>query len=170
MKKMTEEQKKLVEDNICLAGYIAKRYAGKNIEYSYDEVFCNAAYGLCKAGLTFNPDKGAKFTTYAGRCIENEIKMLMRKRPVSYETLEIMDNRIPDESCPVEYGRILDLIVLKEIFATLEDYEKTIIEMLFYYDLPQKDVADVLKISRAYVSRLAKKTREKIAKLKLGEI
>jgi RNA polymerase sigma factor (sigma-70 family) len=96
--------------------------------------------------------------------------MLMRKRPVSYETLEIMDNRIPDESCPVEYGRILDLIVLKEIFATLEDYEKTIFEMLFYYDLPQKDVADVLKISRAYVSRLAKKTREKIAKLKLGEI
>ena len=55
-----------------------KQFYQKNIEHSHDEVFCAAAYGLCKAGLTFNPDKG-KFPTYAGRCIENEIKMLLRK-------------------------------------------------------------------------------------------
>lgn len=68
---MTEKEIKLVEDSIPLALHIAKRWA-KKTGMDMDDIVSAAEYGLVKAAIGFDPDRG-RFSTYAGRVIENEI-------------------------------------------------------------------------------------------------
>lgn len=72
---MTKEQEQLVTDNYKLIYFFLNKW-GKTIEEYYD--IC--AIGLCKAAITYDSSKDVKFATYAGICIENEIKMELRNR------------------------------------------------------------------------------------------
>lgn len=74
---MTEKEIKLVEENIPLALHIAKRWAERT-GMDMDDTVSAAEYGLVKAARGFDPDRG-RFSTYAGRIMENEIRMELRK-------------------------------------------------------------------------------------------
>ncbi len=75
---MTERQKKLVENNIKLAYYIAKKWSG-NYGIDKEEALSAAQYGLVKAAIGFTEERGVKFATYAARVMENEIRQQLRK-------------------------------------------------------------------------------------------
>lgn len=74
---MTEKEKKLVEENIPLALHVAKRWIERT-GMDRDDAVSAAEYGLVKAARGFDPDRG-RFSTYAGRIMENEIRMELRK-------------------------------------------------------------------------------------------
>lgn len=76
---MTEKEKKLAEDNIELAYYIAHRWH-KYSRIELDEAISCAQLGLVKAAMKFDAEKGCRFATYAYKIMENEIRMELRKR------------------------------------------------------------------------------------------
>lgn len=103
----------LAEDNIGLAYYFAQRYMNKGIEY--DDIVSMAYIGLMKAANTFDETKGFKFATYAAVCIENEIKMVLRKKihyTVSFEE-------------PIDEG---EYITIEDVIKDSSDFEETLLE------------------------------------------
>jgi len=168
--KLNEEQRGLVEDNLNLARYMANKWSNKcTIEYpyNYDEIFSMFSYALCKAGITFNPDKGTKFSTYAVKCMENEIKMALRRKNVSRELKEYLNESISD-SKHLEYDNVLDIIAIRGVLNSLNQRQRDIFTYAIYYELKQERIAELIGISRSYVSRLEKRTIDKLAELKLG--
>lgn len=74
--KMTKEQEKLVNENIKLAGFVARKflhYFNNSTAYSYDDVFQIASIGLCKAAETYESDRDCSFSSYAYTVMRNEI-------------------------------------------------------------------------------------------------
>ena len=170
-----EAQCKLIEHNLRLVAYIAKRFenTGANIE----ELISIGALGLMKAVSTFKKDKSIKLATYASRCIENEILMFIRKSSTQKREVSI------DEPLSVDWdgnelllsdvlGSDQDVVsrgmeedeekkILREAVAGLSARERVIIEMRYGLsgeeEMTQKEVADALGISQSYISRLEKK-------------
>ena len=68
---------KLIEHNLRLVAYIARKFDNANIDY--EDLIAIGAIGLIKAVKTFKSDKNIRLATYASRCIENEILMQLRK-------------------------------------------------------------------------------------------
>ena len=170
-----ESKNTLIEHNLRLVVYIAKRF--ENTGVGIEELISIGTIGLIKAISTFNNDKNIKLATYASRCIENEILMFVRKcsskrREVSIdEPLSVdwdgnelllsdilgsesdsVSRRMEDE----EERKILRIAV-----GSLSDRERQIIEMRYGLsgreELTQKEVADALGISQSYISRIEKK-------------
>ncbi len=175
---------KLIEHNLRLVAHIAKKYSG-TIRDSEDLISLGTI-GLIKGINSFDSSKGTRLVTYAARCIENEILMLMRSNKKSQGDVSLND----PIGCDKEGNQILlmDIIgtdeedVIKEIdrksqvkklyrnIATrLDDREREIIKMRYgLYDgneMTQFEVAEILGISRSYVSRIEKKA---ISKLRYG--
>ncbi|MBR7117313.1 MAG: sigma-70 family RNA polymerase sigma factor [Clostridia bacterium] len=170
-----ESRTLLVEHNLRLVAYIAKRFenTGANIE----ELISIGTLGLMKAVNTFNKEKSIKLATYASRCIENEILMFIRKNASGRREISI------DEPLSVDWdgnelllsdilGSEQDVVsrgmeedeereILREAVSTLNERERVIIDMRFGLSgeepLTQKEVADALGISQSYISRLEKK-------------
>jgi RNA polymerase sporulation-specific sigma factor len=178
-RKMTEEQQKMVEDNINLARYMTNKWLKGGVRnFDYDEIFSMFSFALCKAARTFDPNKGAKFATYAGRCMENEIKMAFRKMgrigrensrmnfedPIHIDTegnpLTLMDIYSNDDH--LKYNEILDIMCAKDALGMLKDREIQIIISRYFHMKSQKIIADELKISQSYISRLEKKIIKKL--------
>ena len=87
---MTEKAKRLIEDNIRLAYYIAHRwhrYSG----IESDEAISCAQMGLVKAAMGFDAETGYQFATYAARVMENEIRMELRRRDRRKKELHLED-------------------------------------------------------------------------------
>ena len=76
---MTEKEIRLVEENVSLAGYVAKRWV-KQAGIEWEDALSAAEYGLVKAAMSFEEGRGFCFSTYAVRVMENEIRMELRKR------------------------------------------------------------------------------------------
>lgn len=74
--RITKEESRLVDENRGLVGHIAQRYTKKYNEF--DEFFQIGCIGLIKGAVTFDKCKNITFSTYAGRCINNEILMHLR--------------------------------------------------------------------------------------------
>ena len=179
----TEEARDaLIEHNLRLVAYIAKRFenTGANIE----ELISIGTVGLIKAISTFNTDKNIKLATYASRCIENEILMFIRKSATHKREISI------DEPLSVDWdgnelllsdilGSDADVVtkdmeedeerrILREAVSDLCDRERIIVELRFGLsggrELTQKEVADALGISQSYISRLEKKIMSRLRK------
>ncbi len=176
-----EAKAKLIEHNLRLVAHIAKKYTG-TIRDSEDLISLGTI-GLIKGINSFDSTKGTRLVTYAARCIENEILMLMRSNKKSQGDVSLND----PIGCDKEGNQILlmDIIgtdeedVIKEIdrksqikklysnIATrLDDREREIIKMRYgLYDgneMTQFEVAEILGISRSYVSRIEKKAISKL--------
>lgn len=170
----------LVMHNMRLVVHVAKRYA-QSIDQ--EELISIGSVGLMKAVKTFNIDKGTQFSTYAAKCIDNEILMYLRAnkknignvslfRPIGSDKdgNEIsLSDTLFDENYHV--GQSIEAEdIKKDIHAcmkeTLSKREFYIIALrygLFGYDkLPQREIADRLKISRSYISRIEKKALQKM--------
>lgn len=168
-------KKALIEHNLRLVVYIAKRFdnTGINIE----DLISIGTIGLIKAINTYKPDKNIKLATYASRCIENEILMFLRKtapqrgevsidEPLNtdWDGNELLlsdvlgtDNDIIMRPIEDEVDREL----LRCALGKLSKRERDIIVMRFGLngekEKTQKEVADIMGISQSYISRLEKK-------------
>lgn len=170
----------LIVHNLRLVVYIAKKFESKTT--STEDLVSIGTIGLMKAVKTFNPEKKIKLATYASRCIENEILMYLRKinnmkaemsfdEPLSIDwdgnelTLRDVLGTDPDDVFePIEYTDEKRLL-LKTVYA-LPEKERNLMIMRFGLDggegRTQKQLADSMGISQSYISRLEKKTLEKI--------
>ncbi|MGL5972178.1 MAG: RNA polymerase sporulation sigma factor SigK [Oscillospiraceae bacterium] len=173
---------KLIEHNLRLVAHIVKKYYNKQSEQ--DDLISIGTIGLIKAVNSFKSDKNIKFSTYASKCIENEILMYFRSQKKNSNNLYINDSIDVDKNGnPLT---LLDIIpdttdveqdienkiniekMLKVIEYKLSSREKLIIKMRYGLDgfkpLTQREVSLKLNISRSYVSRIEKKSLSTIEK------
>ena len=165
---------KLIEHNLRLVMYIAKRFESNKIDMQ--DLVSVGSIGLIKAVDSYKLDKNIKLATYASRCIENEILMFLRKANKSINDVSLDDTLssdeegnnlslgdiIPDTNLVTEEVELKDQksYLLKAI-SQLNDRERIIMCMRYglngYDELTQKEVADTMNISQSYISRLEKK-------------
>lgn len=171
----------LIERNLRLVAHIVKKYmnSGKETE----EMISVGIVGLVKAVNTYNFEKGSRLATYAARCIDNELLMLMRgDRKLSREVslydpigtdkegneitllsiLEHEDEDIIDQLDKKQSLRKLSKILSKvltprEYFVVIRRYG-----LYGHHETTQRELAEQLNISRSYVSRIEKKALEKL--------
>lgn len=182
MQKDSEAKNILIERNLRLVVYIAKKFesAGVNIE----DLISIGTIGLMKAINSYNLDKNIKLATYASRCIENEILMFLRKNnriktEVSIDEPINTDSEGNDLSLADILGTDNDSIfksvededdkkVLMTAIKKLNPREKIIMQLRYGFDgydeLTQKEVADKLGISQSYISRIEKKVINSLKK------
>lgn len=175
MKKDVEAKNILIERNLRLVVYIAKKFenSGVNIE----DLISIGTIGLMKAINSYNLEKNIKLATYASRCIENEILMFLRKNnkiktEVSIDEPINIDSEGNDLSLADILGTDNDSIfksieeddnkkILFQAIQNLNNREKTIMQLRYGFngleELTQKEVADKLGISQSYISRIEKK-------------
>ena len=174
---------KLIEHNLRLVVYIAKRF--ENTGIGIEDLVSIGTIGLVKAINTFKTDKNIKIATYASRCIENEILMYIRKTAgikaevsideplnVDWDGNELLLSDIlgsdEEEGIVFEIEQLEERAAIRRAVETLEEREREIIELRYGmrggHEMTQKDVADKLGISQSYISRLEKKI---IAKLRI---
>ncbi len=170
-----EAKKILVERNLRLVVYIAKKF--ENTGIGIEDLISIGTIGLIKSINTYDPEKNIKLATYSSRCIENEILMYIRKNS------HIKSEMSLDEPLNVDYDGnellICDIVgsdadavsqnieqdeeraMIKRVVSSLNERERTIIELRFGLngtrELTQKETADALGISQSYISRLEKK-------------
>ncbi len=169
---------KLIEHNLRLVAHIIKKYYGNSAEQ--DDLISIGTIGLIKAVSTFDYEKGARFATYASRCIENEILMYFRNKkkyaqdvsftePIDSDkdgnTLSLIDIMADERSVAEDIeDKLRDERLYKVIGDTLSLREKEIIYLRYGLDgrrsYTQREVAKHLGISRSYVSRIEKKALE----------
>ncbi len=177
-------RKKLIEHNLRLVVYIAKKF--DNTGVGVEDLISIGTIGLIKGINTFDPQKKIKLATYASRCIENEI--LMHLRRTNKTKLEVSI----DEPLNVDWDG--NELLLSDILGTDEDViyrdmevdverklllmaiskltgrERMIIELRYGLNTldgeekTQKEVADMLGISQSYISRLEKKIMIRLKK------
>lgn len=172
----------LVEHNLRLVAHIVKKYYGSQSEQ--DDLVSIGTIGLIKAIDTFKPDKNIRLSSYASRCIENEILMHFRAakktaQDVSLnETIDtdkdgnpltLLDVLAVDDHILDDLDRKLNTQKLgKFISEELNEREKTIIVLRYGLNgqqpLTQKNIADRLGISRSYVSRIETKALRRLRK------
>lgn len=171
---------KLIEHNLRLVVYLAKRYEGTG--YDLEDLVSIGTIGLIKGISTYKPDKNIKLATYASRCIDNEILMFLRKNKKRKTELSFEDNLSYDaEGNELHLEDILgtdsDIVtkglddelnykLLHQELEKLNERDRKIIVLRYGLygneEMTQKDVADYLKISQSYISRIEKKVIKKL--------
>ena len=170
----------LIEHNLRLVAHIVKKYY--TTSRNQEDLMSIGTIGLIKAIDSFNPENGARFATYASRCLQNEILMYFRSQKklaceVSInETIDIDKDGNPLTyidviSCDDTIAEDLDAKInsaraMKIINNELTPREKEIILMRYGLDMApaatQREIAERLGISRSYVSRIEKSALDKI--------
>lgn len=172
----------LIKHNLRLVVFIAKKYS--NYPDNADLISIGS-YGLMKAINSYDPKKGSQLATYASRCIENEILMAMRVYKRHSQDMSIYDtignDKDGNEMCLIDSLSVEEDSVYKKseeeflrkaikklLNKSLTDREKTIITLRYGLNgqepLTQQKVADMLQISRSYISRIEKKALGKMKK------
>ena len=173
----------LIERNLRLVAHVAKKYSTAKVEQ--DDLISIGTIGLIKGINSFNVEKGARLSTYVSRCIDNEILMHLRATKklgaevylnetigkdkddnvvTLQEVLENNERNIEDE---VDIKMKIKLLYekMKEI---LKDRERTILELRFglggHKPKTQNEIAQMMGISRSYVSRIETKAIGKLSK------
>ncbi|MEK6263914.1 MAG: RNA polymerase sporulation sigma factor SigK [Clostridium sp.] len=171
----------LVERNLRLVAHIVKKYTypGKDV----DDLISIGTVGLIKAIDSFDTNKGTRLATYAARCIENEILMLIRNNkktkgevylqdPIGIDKegneISLMDVLSSDDDSVIEI--VENKIQIKKLYnkinVALMDREKIIIQMRYGLldgkPRTQREIALTLGISRSYVSRIEKRALKKL--------
>lgn len=169
-------KQKLIEHNMRLVAHIVKKYSSTQ---EADDLISVGCIGLIKAINSFEVEKGASLSTYAARCIENEILMLMRanKKHQSVESIDESvgmdkdDNdvtlleTIPEDDPERVFNTVNNTVLIEEINKIMKQEltEREYYVILHRYGIngnpayTQREVADMLNISRSYISRIEKK-------------
>ncbi len=171
----------LVEYNLRLVAHIAKKYYSPSRDM--DDLLSIGTIGLIKAVNTFDGSKGNRLATYASRCIENELLMRLRQERKEAREVSIHEpigtDKEGNEICLMdiiscdEESMLSNLIVkenLEKISAQfpycLDSKEQKVIILRYgltgHKELTQREVANLLNISRSYVSRIEKKALLKL--------
>ena len=185
-----EARKTLIEHNLRLVVYIARRF--ENTGINIEDLISIGTIGLIKAVGTYQPAKNIKLATYASRCIENEILMHLRKtaslksevpfdEPLSTDwngnellLSDILGTESDLVMRPMEEDA--DRQLLADALEKLTQREREIITLRFGLggrrEHTQKEVADRMGISQSYISRLEKRIIGRLKReiLKVTEI
>lgn len=173
-------REKLIEHNLRLVAHVVRKYYAASPDK--DDLVSIGSIGLIKAIDSFDPDNGAKFATYGVRCIQNEILMYFRSRKKLSQEVSIHDTIDTDrDGNPLTYMDVMgtDDTIADDIDAKiklskaaafitkgLDDRERQIITLRYGLTgekpVAQREVAEMLGISRSYVSRIEKAALEKI--------
>ena len=171
----------LIERNLRLVAHIVKKYIHSGKET--DELISIGIIGLVKAVNTYNFDKGSRLATYAARCIDNELLMLMRgdkkrSREVSlYDPIgtdkegneitllsiiehnneDVVEQLARKQSLQKLSKIISEVLTPREYFVVIRRYG-----LFGHSESTQRELANQLNISRSYVSRIEKKALEKL--------
>ena len=171
---------RLIRHNMRLVAHIVKKYAGAA---ETDDMISVGSIGLIKAINTYEPSRGTRLATYTARCIENEVLMFIRagkkhranvslSDPVGTDKdgneLTIMDLLFEKED--KVFGSVEQSLMLEKFLSAvkrlLDERETQVICMRYALTggapMPQREVAQRLKISRSYVSRIEKHALEKL--------
>ncbi len=172
----------LIEHNMRLVAHVVKKYQNSGIEQ--DDLISIGTIGLIKAVNTYNSGKKIRIATYAARCIENEVLMVLRankklqcevslQEPIGFDRegnevrlLDILDSQEGDitEKLDLKH-RTKKLYEAMRLF--LRPREKRVIEMRYGIggtkEGTQREIAKTLGISRSYVSRIEKKAISKLS-------
>lgn len=171
----------LIEHNLRLVAHIAKKYAKS--EQEMEEYISIGTIGLIKAINSFKDNKGFKISTYASKCIDNEILMNIRatkkqNAEISLNTvigtdkdgndMELADTIDEGSKGAIEtiYNKAMVKQVITFIKEKLPEREKYIMSCRYGIDgkkyKTQQEIADELGISRSYVSRIETKVQKKL--------
>ena len=171
----------LIEHNLRLVAHVVKKYQGTGEDT--DDLISIGTIGLIKAVTTFNPQKASRLSTYAARCIENELLMYFRAKKKHSKEVSLYDPIGTDkegneinlldviESVPVDiveecYIRENTTYLLQSLKKILSEKEYQVI--CYRYGLfgmeeeTQREIAQKLCISRSYVSRIEKTALQKL--------
>ncbi|MBR3552578.1 MAG: sigma-70 family RNA polymerase sigma factor [Clostridia bacterium] len=175
-------KEELIVRNLRLVVYLARKFESSGV--GTDDLISIGTLGLIKAVNTFSPDKHVKLATYASRCIENEILMVLRKGAgrrtqlsldeplnVDWEGNELLLSDVlgSDENTVFDnIERADECRRLRVLVDRLPPREREILTLRFGLNgrpaLTQKQVAARLGISQSYISRLEKKIMERLKK------
>ena len=175
-----DARNRVIEHNLRLVAHIVKKYHASSVDQ--DDLISIGTIGLIKAVTGYSSKKETKFATYASRCIENEILMYFRSLKKTSQEVFISD--------PIDTDSEGNSLSLMDIVADESDIaddieEKLKSEKLYLYisqcltprermimklryglccttPLTQREVAEKMKISRSYVSRIEKKALTKL--------
>lgn len=176
-------RRKLIEHNLRLVAHIARKYTVPG--FDSDDLISIGTIGLIKAVNTFRSDSGATLSTYASRCIENEILMTLRAAQKRRNDVSLNDPVGKDaDGNEISYIDVLGTeadsiteevdrrISIQRIGTLIRDMlperERTVLELRYGLidgrQRPQYEIAKLLGISRSYVSRLEKKAVQMLEK------
>ncbi len=176
-------REKLIEHNLRLVAHIVKKYDIKKTQS--DDLISIGTIGLIKAIDSFQPAYGKKLTTYASRCIENEILMYLRKNKNSLQEVSLNEPianekdgseiTLLDAIAAPPQRSVVEQIQLEQRLKQLEKYlpllderELLVLEKRFGLhgekEQTQKQIAEELSISRSYISRIEKRAFLKLYK------
>ena len=176
-------REKLIEHNLRLVAHIVKKYDIKKTQS--DDLISIGTIGLIKAIDSFQPAYGKKLTTYASRCIENEILMYLRKNKNSLQEVSLNEPianekdgseiTLLDAIAAPPQRSVVEQIQLEQRLKQLEKYlpllderELLVLEKRFglhgVKEQTQKQIAEELSISRSYISRIEKRAFLKLYK------
>ena len=175
-----EAREKLIEHNLRLVAHIVKKYYSSN--KNQEDLVSIGTIGLIKAIDSYDVSNGTKFATYASKCLQNEILMYFRAQkktscevsinetididkdgnPLTYSDIIYCDDTIADD---IEL-KIYSKKAISIIENALTKRERQIIVLRFGLNnrppITQREIAEMLGISRSYVSRIEKSAIEKI--------
>lgn len=170
----------LIEHNLRLVAHIAKKY--QNVDEEMEDMISIGTIGLIKAIDSFDAGKG-KLSTYASRCIDNELLMFLRaKKKTSREVslyepigtdregneINLLDIIEQDQVDVIDRMEAEDKLSRLSglIHERLSDREREIITLRYgltsEYEVTQREIGRKLGISRSYVSRIEKRALEKL--------
>lgn len=171
----------LIEHNLRLVVHVVKKYITSGKEM--DDLISIGTIGLIKAVESYNNSKGTRLATYAARCIENEVLMVLRSEKKLQNEVSLYEPiksgkaggdmtffEILETDSEEVYGKVElkgDIEKLKSVIGkVLDDRERQIINMRYGLsgekEWTQMEIAKLLGISRSYVSRIEKKAVEKL--------
>ena len=179
--KAGEAKQILIERNLRLVAHIAKKY--QNVDEDMEDLISIGTIGLIKAVESFDSSKNSKLATYAARCIDNELLMMLRSKKKTSREVSLYDPIGTDREgneislldvTPQEQPDIVDQMELERslgklsglIDTLLTEREKEIICLRYGLyggeEVTQREIGKKLDISRSYVSRIEKRALNKL--------
>ena len=170
-----EEYERLIIENEALVYHVLKQmHLYSQLEDYYDV----GMIGLCKAAKTFDNSKGSKFSTYACICIRNTILMDIRdqKRQCDYYSISLqtpvggekdeilLEDTISDYELEVDILNKEEKMALIESIRKLNNEDRQMIDLYFWKEMTQKEIARYLKMSQANVSRRIQRALDNLRK------
>lgn len=178
-----EAREKLILHNLRLVAHIARKYTRSGRDT--DDVVSIGTIGLIKAVSTYDPDKGTPLSSYASRCVENEILMSIRAERRQVQEVSI-SGAIGDDGdgndvtladlIGTDADMVVDLVAQKlrrdEIHGAMQrvlnQRERIVLSLRYGLNdgvrMPQREIARLIGISRSYVSRIEKRALQQLAK------
>ncbi len=181
---VSEAKEILIERNLRLVAHIAKKY--QNVDEDMEDLISIGTIGLIKAVGSFDTSKGSRLATYAARCIDNELLMLLRSKKKTSREVSLYEPIGTDKEgneinlldvIEQEQEEVIDRIELDDnikklselVERVLDEREKEIIRLRYGLlngkEITQREIGQQLGISRSYVSRIEKRA---LLKLRAG--